>query len=113
MPDTSYQAFELAARAVAAIFSLSGIVQLMAPPFVRRAYEKWQLPPKFYFVIGGCDLLAAFFLILQPTRIWGVALAGAITFSAVIVLLNHRQYVYSGLGILILVALVPAARTAF
>src|SRR5580698_2424507 len=100
---------ELIAWIIAGVFALSALIHLAGPAFVRRAYERWHFPPKFYRVTGVVELLAAAFLANPITRIWGVALAGLVTFTAVITLLNNRQYVYTLPGILVLVALVPAS----
>ncbi len=98
----------LDALALSAIFSISGLVQLSGAGFVRRAYERWQFPPKFYRVAGVVNLLAAAFLATPITRIWGAVLAAMIIFFAMVTLLNNRQYGYSVPGLLILFALIPA-----
>ena len=93
---------------LATIFAASGLVHLSGAGFVRRAYERWQFPPKFYRVTGILNLAAAIFLAAPITRIWGAVLAALVTFFAVVTLLNHRQYAYSLPGILMLAALIPA-----
>jgi uncharacterized membrane protein YphA (DoxX/SURF4 family) len=107
----SWVVFQAIAWAITGIFVASALVNLAAPAFVKEAYARWQLPPKFYRVTGGLELLAALMLASPFTRLWGAFLAAMITFSAVLVLLNHRQYAYSVPGMLLLVALVPVART--
>jgi hypothetical protein len=101
--------FGLIAWALSGVFALSGLVHLAGPRFIRRAYERWNFPPKFYRVTGCVELLAAGFLADPRTRIWGVVLAGLVTFISVVTLLNNRQYAYTLPGILVLVALVPAS----
>ncbi len=107
----SWSGFEIVAWVITGIFIASAAVNLAAPGFVKRAYERWRLPPGFYRVTGGLELLAALLLANPITRLWGVMLAAMITFAAVMVLLNHRQYAFSVPGMLLLVALVPVART--
>ncbi|HEY5337001.1 MAG TPA: DoxX family protein [Rhizomicrobium sp.] len=102
----------LMAWTVAGVFALSGLVHLAAPGFVRRAYARWGFPPKFYRVAAGVDLLAAAFLANPITRIWGIALAGLVTFVGVIILLKNREYAWSLPGTLLLIALVPASLSA-
>lgn len=104
-----YYLFRWAAWTVAAIFAISGLVQLAGPAFVRRAYERWDFPPKFYRVTAVIELATAAFLLSPLTREWGVTLAGLVTFVAVVTLLNHRQYAYTLPGIILLLALIPAS----
>jgi hypothetical protein len=98
--------------ALAAIFAGSGLLQIAGPKFVRDAYQRWHFPRNFHRVSAGLQLLAAVFLALDVTRIWGIFLAGAVTFVAVITLLNHRQYAYAIPGMLLLVSLAPASLAA-
>ncbi|SRR5258706_1337710 len=110
-----YNSFPSIAVALAIIFGSGAFVQLAGPPFVQRAYRRWDFPPKFYRVVGLVELLIALFLAIPQTRIWGVTLAAIVTFNAVVALLNHRQYFWSVPGILLmalLVSLVPAAIVA-
>jgi hypothetical protein len=97
---------------LAVIFGLAGLVQLAGPGFVRRAYQRWDYPPKFYRRTGLAELLVAALLADPSTRIWGVALGAIVTSVAIITLLNNRQYVWSIPGIVMLVALVPASLAA-
>lgn len=94
---------------LASIFGVSGLLHLVGLDFVKRTYARSDFAPGFYRVAGVIQLLAAFFLALPITRIWGVALAAFVTFASMVVLLNNRQYVYSVPGLLLLAALVPAA----
>ena len=98
--------------AIAAIFALSGLLQLAGPRFVRDAYARWRFPRNFHRVSAALQLLAAVFLAMDVTRIWGIFLAAAVTFVAVITLLNHRQYAYAIPGMLLLVSLAPATLAA-
>ena len=101
--------FTFIAWFIAAVFAVSALVHLAAPGFIRRAYENWGFPPKFYRVTGLFELLAAAFLADPLTRIWGVVLAALIMFVAIVKLLEGRQYAYTIPGIVVLVALVPAS----
>jgi hypothetical protein len=94
---------------LAIAFGVAALIQLAGPGFVQRAYERWRFPPKFYRVTGLIELLAAVFLAIPQTLAWGVTLAYLVTFVAVITLLSHRQYAWSVPGMLLMVALVPAA----
>lgn len=97
------------AQSIAVVFGIAGAVQLAGPAFVQRAYERWEMPRKFYRVTGALELLTALFLANAETRVWGVALGAIITFGAVVTLLKSGQYGWSIPGIALLVALVPAS----
>jgi hypothetical protein len=101
--------FTLIAWFIAGLFTASAVLHLAAPGFIRRAYESWGFPPKFYRVTAMAELLAAVFLASPLTRFWGVALAALIMFVAIIKLLEGRQYAYTIPGIVVLLALVPAS----
>ncbi len=94
---------------IASIFGVSGLLHLTGLQSVKRAYQRSDFAPGFYRVAGALQLLAAFFLALPITRIWGVMLAAFLTFAAVALLLNNRQYIYSVPGLVLLAALIPAA----
>lgn len=86
-------------------FGVAGFVQLAGPSFVRRAYLGWELPPQFHRVMGALMLLAALFLTVPNTRIWGVVLAGMINFFAVVTLLKNREYGWAFPGLAVAIAL--------
>ena len=102
-------AFTIIAQSIAVLFAIAGAIQLAGPAFVRRAYERWEMPRKFYRVTGALELIAALFLVNAETRVWGVALGAIITFNAIVTLLKSEQYGWTVPGILLLVALVPAS----
>jgi hypothetical protein len=54
---------------------------------------------------GALRALAALFLILPPTRVWGGLLAAAIAFFVVIEDLEHRRYAGAIPGMLLLAAI--------
>ena len=97
------------AQSVAVLFAAAGGVQIAGPGFVQRAYERWEMPRKFYRVTGALELIAALFLSNAETRIWGVILGAIVTFGAVITLLKSEQYGWSIPGMVLLMALVPAS----
>src|ERR1700759_2990985 len=97
------------AQSVAVMFAAAGAVQIAGPAFVQRAYERWEMPRKFYRVTGGLELIAALFLSNAETRIWGVILGAIVTFGAVVTLLKNEQYGWSIPGMMLLMALMPAS----
>jgi hypothetical protein len=94
---------------IASIFGVSGLLHLTGLKSIQRTYARWDFAPGFFRVAGALQLLAAFFLALPITRIWGVMLAGFVTSAAIVLLLSNRQYAYSVPGLILLAALVPAA----
>jgi hypothetical protein len=96
------------ALTLAALFGAGALLNLAAPGFVRRAYQRWDYPRGFYYVVGIAQGLTALFLGVEQTRIWGGILGAMILFVTVIVLLNRRKYVYAVPAILVMVALAPA-----
>jgi len=99
----------LVADAVSLLFAVAGIINLIGPARVRVIYRFWHYPRGFYRIVGAVELFTALFLIVPELRIWGVALAGPIAFVSVVTLLNHRQYLWSLPGMLLLMALVPVS----
>jgi len=97
------------AWSIASLFGVSGLLHLVGLESVKRVYARSDFAPGFYRIAGIVQLLAAFFLALPITRIWGVALAAFVTFAAIVILLNNRQYVYSVPGVILLAALIPPA----
>jgi uncharacterized membrane protein len=93
-------------------FALAGITQWLGPGFVRRAYRRWNFPSGQYRVTGTLELAAAVLLAIPNTRLWGIALAGLITFGAVVTLLKNRQYAWAIPGVAVLIALAPAMLAA-
>jgi DoxX-like family len=99
----------LAVDLVSATFCLAGLINLSGSTQVRAAYRFWHYPHHFYRIVGAAELLAALFLIVPETRIWGIAAGGIISFVAIVTLLHHRQYLWSLPAMLLLVGLVPAS----
>ena len=90
------------------LFGISAAIHLVGPVFLRARYRRWRFPANAHLVVGVLNLLAALFLSNPITRIWGVALAGLITFVTIVTLLNLGKYGYSVPAMLVLAALVPA-----
>jgi hypothetical protein len=99
----------LLSNVLAAIFAVSAMVDLAGFRFVRARFRQWRYPRQFYRVVGVLQLVTAVFLATPLLRVWGIILAGLITFFSVVTLLNHRQWIWAIAGILIMMALVPAS----
>jgi len=98
----------LIAEMLAVLFATAAILNLAAPAFVRRIYQRWAFARGFYYVVGAAQALTALFLAVHQTRIWGVVLGGMILFVIVVSLLNRRKYLYALPAILAMIALAPA-----
>ena len=98
----------LLAEILAGLFGLSAIVHLAAPGFVKRVYQRWAFARGFYYVVGAAQAMAALFLAVHQTRIWGGILGGMILFVTIVSLLNRRKYLYALPAILAMIAIAPA-----
>jgi hypothetical protein len=94
-------------RALAAVFVLAAVVSLGRYRRLTELLSRWDYPRGFQFVLGVFSLLAALFLVLPETRVWGVSLAGLILFGSTISLLGHDRYLPAALCILLMIALPP------
>jgi len=102
----------LAVVALSAAFAITGFVQLLAPGFVRRAYDAWGLPKTLNRAIGALEIVAAILLATPSMRLGGVLLAAVLNFLAVVTLLGRREYGMALPGLVVMVALAPAALAA-
>src|SRR4051812_27583149 len=99
----------MAAWTNAALFAVAGIVNLAAFGSVREVYRSWDIPAGFYRSLGAIEIVAAVTLAMPELRAWGIALAAPILFGSIVMLLNHRRYLYAVPAVLIMAALVPGA----
>ncbi|HEY2007408.1 MAG TPA: DoxX family protein [Rhizomicrobium sp.] len=65
---------------VSAIFALAGLINLGGITRLRAVYRLWHYPHNFYRIVGLTQLMAALFLIVPETRVWGVVVSGTIIF---------------------------------
>jgi hypothetical protein len=97
----------MAAWANAVVFASAGLVNLTALRGVREGYARWDIPGAFYRTLGIVEIIAAALLATPDLRAWGIAIAAPIMFGAIVMLLNHRQYLYAVPAVLVMAALVP------
>jgi hypothetical protein len=97
-----------AALTLSALFFLSGAAHIAGPAWLRTGYRRWQFASSFRYVVGVAQLLAAVFMLVPQTRVWGGALAAMILFGMVVSLLNRGRYLYAVSAILVMAAIVPA-----
>src|SRR5260221_7214511 len=100
------------AWAVAGVFAAAALLNLSGPRVLREAYARWGYPRGFHRITGVVELIAAIFLSMPQTRIWGVAVASVVLFVAVATLLNHPPYLYAPPGIVLLAPLPPTLLAA-
>jgi hypothetical protein len=98
----------LAAWMNAAIFAAAGLVNLTAVKSVRDVYGRWDVAPGFYRPLGLVELAAAVFLAVPSLRFYGVLLAAPIAFGSVVMLLDHRHYVYAASMVFLMSGLLAA-----
>jgi hypothetical protein len=97
------------AGALAVTFAVAAVIDMAGSRYVRARFRRWRYPRQFYRVMGVLQLFTALFLAVPQLRIWGIILAGLITFFWVVTLLNHRQWSWAMAGMLLLMALAPAS----
>jgi hypothetical protein len=85
----------IAAFTLASIFAVAGVVNLIGPRWARRAYDRWDIPSGIYRALGLIELAAAAFFLSPDLRLWGILVAAPIIFGSVVILLEHRQYLYA------------------
>jgi hypothetical protein len=102
---------QLLAGALAGFFALTAMIDLAGSRHIRAQLRQFGYPRRFYRAAGVLRLVTALLLAVPQLRIWGVVLAGLITFSWVVALLNHRQWRWAGAGALLMMSLAPASLT--
>ena len=96
-------------QCIAAVFAAAGTMHLAGPRWLRETYERWDYPVKFQLVAGVLNMAAAALLAEPELRMWGIFLAEAVTFFAVITLLSHGRYLAAVPVIVLMIAIVPTA----
>ena len=99
----------LMAGGLSAVYAIAGIIDVAKPGYVRARFRHQEYPRQFYRVMGVLQLITALFLAVPQLRIWGIIMAGFLTFYWVVILLNHRQWNWAVIGMLLMMALAPAS----
>jgi len=94
---------------VAAVFAAAGTMHLAGPSWLRETYKRWDYPVSFQLVAGLLNMAAAALLADPELRVWGIFLAEAVTFFAVITLLSHGRYLAAVPVVVLMIAIVPTA----
>jgi hypothetical protein len=102
------EAANLLACLLATVFALAALLNVIAPPFVRRAYQRLGYARSFLYLLGIVQGVTALFLAVPQTRIWGGILGAMLLFFITVGLLNRGKYAYAVPAMLLMVALAPA-----
>jgi hypothetical protein len=102
------EAANLLACALAAVFAAAALLNMIAPPFVRRAYQRLGYARSFLYLVGIVQGVTALFLVVPQIRIWGGILGAMLLFFITVGLLNRGKYAYAVPAMLLMVALAPA-----
>jgi hypothetical protein len=76
---------------VAALFAVAGVINLVRPGAVKRDFARWGYPAWFQLLCGALELSSAALILGRQTRVFGLALAGAIMIGALFTLLRNRE----------------------
>ena len=79
------------AMIVATLFAVAGMVNLAGRGAIKRDFARWGYPAWFHLLCGALELLSAALLFGQLTRVWGLALAGAIMIAVLFTLVRNRE----------------------
>ena len=90
---------------LALMFGIVGALQLAGIGVVRRSYRLWGYPSHVFRITGALELLAAVLLATSNARPVGIAVAAAVNFIAVVLLLKNRAYLLALPGLAVMVAL--------
>lgn len=113
-PDKTMYAvspYSALAMTLAALFGVIGLVHLAGPRFLRAAYDRWDYPQRLRLIVGLWEVIAAGWLADPAMRGWGITVAAAIDFGAIVTLFGHAQYRYALPALAMMAALVPAAQS--
>jgi hypothetical protein len=110
MPEAfHFHAFAgMIANGLAGLFAVAALLHLLAPPFLRLAYQHWGYARSFLRMAGIVMAAASVFLAVPMLRAWGGILGGLILFVCVTALLNRERYLYALPVMVLLAALAPA-----
>lgn len=96
------------ADGLALLFAAAALLHLASPGFLTRGYQGRGYGHGFHYAVGIALSLAALFLAIAETRIWGGVLGAMILFFTATSLLNREKYLCAAPVILLMIALAPA-----
>jgi hypothetical protein len=103
---------QILAWALAAFFTLGGVINLLAPESTAAEYKRWGYPDWFHFVTAALELATAVLLAVTATRLWGAGLGAAVMVAATATVIYYAEYVRAVPPIVVLILLAVLAWTA-
>jgi DoxX-like family len=103
----------------AGLFAASGLLNILLPPYLRRVFEEFDAPPRFYRTAGFVQIALALAFIAPALKIWVLFAGGAVLMHAGVLLLDHRRYPLFAVVVAMLALLfvssarIPAEYSAF
>jgi hypothetical protein len=94
---------------VTSVLTGIAVVQLIAPSFVERTCLRRRCPRGFLQSVAIVELIAATFLIVPETRIWGIAATAGIIMAGLVIMLYNRRLVWACAALTLLLTLIPVA----
>ena len=91
--------------ALVLMLGTAGIIQLTGIAVVRATYLRMDYSARAYRLIGAVELLAACLLAVSGLRPLGVAVAAAVNFLVVALLLKDRKYLLAAPGVMVMTSL--------
>ncbi len=76
---------------LAVVFLVAGTINISGRGTVKADFARWGFPVGFNLICGGLELIGAALLLWPSTRLWGLALLGAIMVGAIFSLLRNRE----------------------
>lgn len=84
-----------ATYAIAAVFLVGALVNLIGPGAIRREYTHWGYPESFRFVTAALEAAALVLILLPATRLVGLALGAVIMLAAIGTLFRAGQFAHA------------------
>lgn len=93
---------------VAFVFASGVIVNLVGPAGIRDGYNRWGYPPYFRFVTAALEGLALVLIVIDSTRVAGLALAALIMLAAIVTLVRASEAKHAIPALIVLLAAAAA-----
>ncbi len=85
------------------------VVQLFAPHLMQRIFRRRSYARGFLESVALVELMAAVFLVMPATRIWGISATAGIILIGVVIMIHNRRLIWACAALALLFALIPVA----
>lgn len=85
------------------------IMQLFVPQLVQCIFHRRSYPRGFLQSVALVELIAAVFLVVPETRIWGVSATAGIILAGVVIMIHNRRFIWACAALALLLTLIPVA----